>query len=119
MLIPINQQNLHWTLGIINFKDKIVAHLDSMGKGGSPEVRENLLRWVRDEAATKGHEFKATEWSADDVVVPQQTNSDDCGVFLCKYADFLSRGWSDFTFSQDHMNYFRARMAHELLMKKA
>ncbi|KAI0560680.1 Ulp1 peptidase [Gracilaria domingensis] len=119
MLIPINQQNLHWTLGVVNFKDKVVAHLDSMGKGGSPEVRENLFRWVRDEAATKGHEFNSEEWSADDVIVPQQTNSDDCGVFLCKYADFLTRGWSDFTFSQDHMNYFRARMAHELLMKKA
>ncbi|PXF46785.1 Sentrin-specific protease 1 [Gracilariopsis chorda] len=119
MLIPINHQNMHWTLGVIDFKNKTVAHLDSMGKGGSPEVRENLLRWVRDEAATKEHELNDQEWSTDDVIVPQQTNSDDCGVFLCKYADFLSRGWSDFTFSQDHMNYFRARIAHELLMKKA
>ncbi|VDN35269.1 unnamed protein product [Dibothriocephalus latus] len=31
--------------------------------------------------------------------VPQQENGSDCGVFLCTFAEFLSRG-TEFTFSQ-------------------
>lgn len=119
MLIPINQSNTHWTLGVINFKEKWVQHLDSMGTGGSLKVRKHLLAWVRDEAADKKKHFVEDEWVMPTRNVPKQRNSDDCGVFLCKFADFLSRGWDDFTFSQDHMNYFRSRIAHELLMERA
>lgn len=119
MLIPINQQNLHWTLGVVHFENKTVEHLDSMGTGGSPKVREHLLSWVFDEAADKGKKVDREEWKGIDRTVPVQENTDDCGVFLCKFADFLSRGWSKFTFSQEHMKYFRSRIAHELLMGKA
>lgn len=119
MLIPINQQNLHWTLGLVNFKDKTVEHLDSMGTGGSESVREHLMQWVRDEAADKKKDIELSKWKGRAIDVPMQENSDDCGVFLCKYADFLCRGWNRFTFSQRHMNYFRSRIAHELLMGSA
>lgn len=119
MLIPINQSNTHWTLGVVNFKEKWVQHLDSMGTGGSMKVREHLLAWVRDEAADKKKVFEQDEWTMPTRDVPKQENSDDCGVFLCKFADFLSRGWTQFTFSQRHMKYFRSRIAHELLMGRA
>lgn len=119
MLIPINQQNMHWTLGVVNFKHKWVAHLDSMGKGGSPEVRKHLMRWVEDEANDKGKQFHIEQWSMPERQVPQQMNCDDCGVFLCKFADFLARGWPTFTFTQKHINYFRSRIAHELILGTA
>lgn len=120
-LVPINQQNTHWTLGVVNFKDKTVMHLDSMGNGGSARVRENLLAWVRDEASDKKKgRFVQSEWSmVPRPDVPKQQNSDDCGVFICKFADCLTRGWTRFTFDQRHMDYFRSRIAHELLMGKA
>ncbi|CDF37848.1 unnamed protein product [Chondrus crispus] len=119
MLIPINQANTHWTLGVINFKDQTVEHLDSMGTGGLLKVREHLMSWVRDEAADKSKPFSPNNWTMPPRDVPRQLNSDDCGVFLCKFADFISRGWQEFTFSQQHMNYFRSRIAHELLMERA
>lgn len=118
LLLPINQENVHWTLGVINFRERTVQHLDSLGTGGSGKVREYLMRWVADEAKDKGKEYNASEWKAVEADVPIQRNSDDCGVFLCKFADFLSRGWSEFTFSQTHMQYFRCRIAHELLVGK-
>ncbi len=31
--------------------------------------------------------------------IPQQMNGSDCGVFACKYAEYVSRG-ADITFSQ-------------------
>lgn len=122
LIIPINQQNTHWTLGVVNFRDKCVMHLDSLGSGGSAKVRENLMRWVKDEAADKkkGEVFEESEWKmVARPDVPQQGNSDDCGVFTCKFADFLARGWERFSFDQRHMNYFRSRIAHELLMDRA
>ena len=49
--------------------------------------------------------------------VPQQMNASDCGVFACKYADFLSRGKA-FSFSQSHMAYYRRRMVLEIVSQK-
>ncbi len=43
-----------------------------------------------------------------------QDNGFDCGVFTCKTADFVSRG-ARLTFGQEHMPYFRRRIAAELL----
>lgn len=122
MIIPINQQNTHWTLGVVNFRDKYVMHLDSLGNGGSSKIREYLMRWVKDEAEDKkmGEGFVESEWKmVARPDVPRQENSDDCGVFTCKFADFLARGWNQFSFDQRHMNYFRSRIAHELLMARA
>lgn len=122
LIIPINQQNTHWTLGVVNFQDKYVMHLDSLGNGGSEKIREYLMRWVKDEAMDKrkGEGFLESEWKlVARPDVPRQENSDDCGVFTCKFADFLARGWNRFSFDQRHMNYFRSRIAHELLMARA
>lgn len=120
MLIPINVQNVHWSLGVINFKEKTVSHLDSMGGSDMLSVCDNLLRWVRDEAQDKGvKDFDPEAWRTAEVKVPQQNNSDDCGVFTCKFGDWVSRGWKQFTFTSEHMEYFRSRIAHELLMGRA
>lgn len=122
MLIPINKHNVHWTLGVIDFRARVVMHLDSMQTGGDPNVCQNLLDWVRDEAAERGKyesHWQGKGWTAVERDVPTQGNTDDCGVFLCKFADFLARGWTDFGFEQKHMKYFRARIAHELLIGKA
>jgi Ulp1 family protease len=83
-------------------------------------VVDILLRWVEDELKDKKQQvLDRSEWSraVHGRDVPQQTNSDDCGMFLCKFADFIARG-ARLNFSSRHMNYFRARMAHELLMKR-
>lgn len=120
MLIPINVQNIHWSLGVINFKEKTVSHLDSMGRSDMLSVCDNLLRWVRDEAQDKGVKgFDPEAWRTVEIKVPQQNNSDDCGVFTCKFGDWVSRGWKEFTFTSEHMDYFRSRIAHELLMGRA
>ncbi len=120
LIVPINQHNMHWTLGVVNFKNKRVEHYDSFGGGGSSEILSNLQRWVCDEMEDKkGQKLDVSEWSQVAMTsrLPQQNNSDDCGVFVCKFADFISRN-AEITFRAHHMLYYRARIAHEILVER-
>uniref|UniRef100_A0A3P9NGE3 Ubiquitin-like protease family profile domain-containing protein n=1 Tax=Poecilia reticulata TaxID=8081 RepID=A0A3P9NGE3_POERE len=49
--------------------------------------------------------------------IPQQTNGSDCGVFVCKYADYIAKG-KPLTFKQCHMPLFRKLMMWEILNQK-
>lgn len=122
LLIPINHTMSHWSLVIVLFKEKKILFYDSMLAGRCPHniIMQHLMRWLRCE-----HEDKkktALDDSGWECIVvghgaPQQRNDDDCGVFVCKYADFILRG-AKMNFTAAHMDYFRARMAHELLVKR-
>lgn len=48
--------------------------------------------------------------------IPLQMNGSDCGVFMCKYADFISKN-APFTFDQENMPYFRKRMILDIISK--
>ena len=41
-------------------------------------------------------------------------NGSDCGMFTCKFAEYISRR-ARLTFSQADMPYFRQRMVHEIV----
>lgn len=120
MVVPINQGNMHWSLCVVNFKEKSVEHYDSLGSKNSP-CGKVLMKWVVDEAKHKKKiELDESEWKliCHGSRVPQQCNSDDCGVFLCKFADYVAKG-REMDFGPDHINYFRGRMASEILVKRA
>jgi Ulp1 family protease len=46
--------------------------------------------------------------------MPYQTNSSDCGVFVCKYAEYLSID-KIFDFNQKDMKYFRQKIQLRIL----
>jgi Ulp1 family protease len=46
--------------------------------------------------------------------IPLQDNGSDCGVFTCKFADYLGERL-DLTFSAEDMPYFRRRLLVDLL----
>lgn len=63
----------------------------------------------------KGTLLNKEEWELENVDdVPQQQNGSDCGVFTCKFAEYLSRD-ADLTFVQENMNYYRERMVYEII----
>lgn len=119
-LIPINYTDLHWVLVVINLKAKRIEYYDSLGWCGRV-VLSNLRMWVESLHGQRGVAFEGAEWHcvdmASEVGIPQQENGRDCGVFACKYADFISRE-AKINFSQQHIQYFRARMAMELLVRR-
>jgi len=46
--------------------------------------------------------------------IPTQENGSDCGVFACKFAEYLSRD-AKLTFKQKDMDYYRDRMVYEIV----
>ena len=115
MIIPINQQDVHWYCACINFAEKRTEVYDSMGPGKHPEVHEHLMRWLRDEHLDKRgsplHEEGWTHWypSENGVHVPKQENGYDCGVFASMFAASVSLN-RPFDFTQDDIQLIRRWM---------
>ena len=99
ILIPIHL-GMHWVLASIDMKNKEINYFDSMN-GNNSECLKLLLIYLKDELHDKKKEALDTEnWKLTiRKEIPQQMNGSDCGMFACKYADYLSRN-KKFTFNQ-------------------
>ena len=112
--VPVHQR-MHWVLAEIDVKNKRISYYDSL-LGECHTTMRNLKKWVIDEAKNKLDET----WDADDWEeyypkdIPLQKNGCDCGVFMIKYADYLSVG-AELAFSQRNMEYFRQRIVSDIL----
>merc|ERR1719154_554432 len=99
----------------IDIKKKAITYYDSMG-GNNLACLRALTDYVKDEhLAKKGKALDMSSWKQ--VVakeIPQQMNGSDCGMFTCKFAEYLSRR-ARITFSQKDMPYFRRRMVYEIV----
>lgn len=117
ILIPVHL-GMHWCLAVIDFKNKEILYYDSLG-GNNPACLQALSKYVQDESLDKKKvAFDMTGWKQlMPKDIPEQMNGCDCGVFMCKYAEYKSR-YAKFTFKQDNMPYFRKRMIYEILTKK-
>ncbi|CAF1369585.1 unnamed protein product [Adineta steineri] len=49
--------------------------------------------------------------------VPQQKNTNDCGVFICQFAKYLARQWL-INLTQEDMPRFRQQMINEIKLNK-
>ncbi|ESQ49344.1 hypothetical protein EUTSA_v10020659mg [Eutrema salsugineum] len=118
IFIPIHM-SIHWTLAVINIKDRKFQYLDSF-KGREPRILDALARYFVDEVMDKSEvDVDVSQWRREFVQdLPEQRNGFDCGMFMLKYMDFYSRGL-DLCFTQEHMPYFRVRTAKEILQLKA
>ncbi|KAI5069130.1 hypothetical protein GOP47_0015431 [Adiantum capillus-veneris] len=117
IFVPIHK-DIHWCLAVINLREKKLQYLDSL-KGQDLNALQALARYIRDEAKDKGAEVvDISSWELDcPKDIPEQMNGCDCGMFMIKYADFLSRG-EELKFTQENMEYFRKRTVLELLQLK-
>uniref|UniRef100_A0A8D0U029 SUMO specific peptidase 2 n=1 Tax=Sus scrofa TaxID=9823 RepID=A0A8D0U029_PIG len=116
ILVPIHRK-VHWSLVVIDLRKKCLKYLDSMGQKGH-RICEILLQYLQDESKTKRNiDLNLLEWthySLKPHEIPQQLNGSDCGMFTCKYADYVSRD-RPITFTQHQMPLFRKKMVWEIL----
>ncbi|KAJ0233051.1 Ubiquitin-like-specific protease ESD4 [Hirschfeldia incana] len=118
IFVPIHR-GVHWTLAVINNRDRKFLYLDSLN-GVDSKILNALAKYLCDEAKEKsGKDIDVSSWDMEFVEdLPQQQNGYDCGMFMLKYIDFFSRGLGLY-FSQEHMPYFRLRTAKEILRLSA
>ncbi|XP_060108179.1 sentrin-specific protease 1 [Heteronotia binoei] len=119
LLVPIHL-GVHWCLAVIDYRKKNITYYDSMG-GMNSEACKILLQYLKQESLDKKRkEFDTNGWmllSKRSQEIPQQMNGSDCGMFACKYADYITKD-KPINFTQQHMPYFRKRMVWEILHRK-
>ncbi|XP_069614765.1 sentrin-specific protease 1 isoform X1 [Ranitomeya imitator] len=119
LLVPVHL-GVHWCLAVVDFRRKTVTYYDSMG-GLNNEACRILLQYLKQESQDKkGISFDTNGWNLSSKTsdeIPQQMNGSDCGMFACKYADYITKDKS-ITFTQNHMPYFRKRMVYEIIHQK-
>ena len=87
----MNFNNNHWALCAIDMRKKRITFYDSLGKDALRELTE-VYYWIKQEMTEKWKiEFKPHEWSLRTAICPQQKDGTSCGVFMCKFAESLSR----------------------------
>lgn len=118
IIIPLHL-GLHWTLAVIDFDCREIRYYDSMN-GNNGECLKALRNYlVEEHKDKKGAPYDLSDWNfLHNKNLPQQMNGSDCGMFACKYAEYLSRAKTNFNFNQSHMPYFRRRMIWEILNTK-
>lgn len=116
ILIPIHL-GMHWTLAVIDMKVKRISYYDSMG-ANNRECLLSLYEYLQDEHMDKKKSpLQDTFELVKEEGIPKQFNGSDCGMFACKYAEFISRN-AKFTFDQTNMSYYRRRMIYEIISKR-
>ncbi|XP_076871674.1 sentrin-specific protease 2 [Brachyhypopomus gauderio] len=119
ILVPLHL-GVHWSLAAVEFRTKSVRSYDSMGQRHE-DICNLILMYLKEEyKVKKGKDLEDLKWSVSSLrttEVPHQKNGSDCGVFVCKYADYIARG-RPFTFRQCHMPYFRKAMIWEILKQR-
>ncbi|XP_077476789.1 sentrin-specific protease 2 [Stigmatopora argus] len=119
VLLPLHL-GVHWALAVMDLKAKTLKLYDSMGQRND-DVCRLLFLYLKDEhRAKKGRELDCTKWAVGcmrPTEIPQQKNGSDCGVFACKYAQYIAQG-RPLTFSQSQMPLFRKLMIWEILHQK-
>ncbi|VVB01534.1 unnamed protein product [Arabis nemorensis] len=119
IFVPIHGGD-HWTLAVINMKERKFLYLDSLNEADTTKILNALAKYLVDEVMDKnGKDIDVRSWGCEFVKnLPRQHNGYDCGMFMLKYIDFYSRGLS-LDFSQKDMPYFRLRTAKEILGLRA
>ena len=120
VFFPINCGNTHWCMAYADMDRKEVVYLDSLGGKGTSALIV-LFRYLHDEYANKNNGAYlpcANYWkllSPGTKGVPQQSNSYDCGIFTCQFANYLSIGEDISNLSQNDMEFWRSRILADIL----
>ena len=114
VLVPIHH-GLHWALVAVDLKKRTVTYYDSMLRHGKDDsCVGKVIRYLEEEHQhRKGYRMNFQLRSMWDQTVPQQSNGFDCGVFVCRFAEQLSRG-SPPDATQEHMPLYRQLMVWEI-----
>jgi len=114
VFVPVHL-GMHWCLAVVDMDMKEIKYYDSMG-GNNSRCLSALLKYLNEEhKVKKGSPLDMDEWETTLMKdIPQQMNGSDCGMFACKFSEYLSRR-KRISFTQANMPLFRRRMIYEIV----
>lgn len=119
LFIPVHiDEDNHWCLVLVDFPRKVIKYYDSLG-GRNFKCLKLILKYLMCEHVNKKKtEFNPGGWCLLNVrKCPKQQNLWDCGVFVCKFAEYLARD-AQLNFSQKDMVKFRKQIHCEIKNQK-
>nr|XP_057923264.1 sentrin-specific protease 5-like [Doryrhamphus excisus]XP_057923265.1 sentrin-specific protease 5-like [Doryrhamphus excisus] len=112
LLVPIHLE-VHWCLVTADIARRRICLFDSQGNV-LRKVARSILNYLVTEATEKQHASFVNGWAMSfDEKVPQQTNENDCGVFVLEYSRCLALD-QPMHFSQRDIPKIRQRIYKEL-----
>lgn len=117
VLVPVHL-GMHWCLAVVDFRRREIRYYDSMGSNNQ-KCLDALMNYLGRESQEKRQsvmDFDGWQFFAPKDI-PQQMNGSDCGMFACKFAEYITRD-ANISFTQEHMPYFRRRMIYEIVKKQ-
>ena len=131
MFIPINFDNMHWVCGeldligwrlsvydsgVQNFSDKEVSDFCAGLTQGLPWLLQSSSYYTDSGRPQRVDPLQLIR--IEQKAIPQQLpGSGDCGVFTCKFIEYLSSG-RPFNFEGENINFIRQCMGVELWCRK-
>ncbi|XP_077360052.1 sentrin-specific protease 5-like [Festucalex cinctus] len=112
LLVPIHLK-VHWCLVTADVVRKKICLFDSQGNAPH-KVAQNIVTYLMAEAREKQHVSFISGWTVSfNENLPQQTNENDCGVFVLEYSRCLALA-QPICFSQRNIPKIRKRIYKEL-----
>ncbi|XP_068427225.1 sentrin-specific protease 5-like [Clinocottus analis] len=112
LLVPVHLE-VHWCLVTADINKKKICLYDSQGNA-LQKVARNILKYLMTEAKEKKRSDFESGWAVSyDELIPQQTNENDCGVFVLEYSRCLALA-KPLQFSQRDIPKIRKRIYKEL-----
>ncbi|ONM26355.1 hypothetical protein ZEAMMB73_Zm00001d007224 [Zea mays] len=127
VFIPINIQEMHWYLAVINARNMEIQVLDSLGtSSGRNDLIDTIkglqrqIDMVSQRKELKDHrwpDLRVASWPLRDIEMEnaKQTDSSSCGLFLLNYIEYWTGDELSDNFTQDDMSHFRKKLAAILL----
>ena len=108
---------VHWCLAVVDFRKCGIYYYNSK-RLANYECLNAIEQFLKDEhLAKKNVPLDLSNFEKLNVKdIPKQTNSYDCGMFICKFAEYISRN-ADITFKENDLQFFRRRMVYEIVEK--
>lgn len=117
IFIPINLNQSHWALGMIDITRKRIVYVDSLSNGPNAmsfAILNDLKKYVIEESKNA----MGADFELENLPCPQQPNGFDCGIYLCMNTLYLSHD-SSLAFDQKDAIRMRTYIGHLILSEGA
>lgn len=117
LIVPVNFNQSHWALAVVDNVLKKFIYIDSLN-GTGRDVLMKLMDYMSQETeriygkGMNGNDYTLYEMNSE-AVGPKQENSFDCGVFTCTGAACIANGMP-LSYTQGDMPMLRRKMGYEI-----